>query len=101
MKKITRFLLAVLLVVVLVPARITKVSAAGIPINAVNFPDIVFMQYVQWGLFGGKSEITADEAASIKTIELGAASGGEGLQSLEGICYFPNLETIIISDAQV
>ena len=70
-------------------------AAKGTHINATNFPDPVFRQFVEDSFdTDGDLVLTEEEVADVTEINVRA----KGIASLEGIWAFPNLVTLNCSD---
>ena len=81
MKKLVFLLICVLLTLVCAAAL------ADVKINATNFPDSNFRQYVKEELANGNSVMTDAEAAAVTEI----SCYEKGIKTLKGIELFPNL----------
>lgn len=72
-----------------------KVAADGdVALNSTNFPDAVFLSYVNQFDTVADGVLSAEERAAVTTIDLFYE---ENITSLSGIEYFPNLESLIKS----
>ena len=70
-------------------------AAKGTHINATNFPDPVFRQFVEDSFdTDGDLVLTEEEVADVTEINVRA----KGIASLKGIWAFPNLVTLNCSD---
>ena len=88
-KRILSLLLVLLMVVSLVPTM-AFADDTGVAVDAINFPDDAFRAYVSENCDTDDNGYLSDEEISsvIKVIDV----GGRGIASLEGICYFTELQ---------
>lgn len=67
-------------------------AAAGVEVNAENFPDDVFRQYVTDNFdLDGNGFLSGDEIASVSYISI----TGSGVKSLKGVEYFIELNSLL------
>ena len=87
-KRILSLLLVLLMVVSLVPTA-AFADDTGVAVDRINFPDDAFRAYVSENCDTDDNGYLSDvEISSVKEIDV----GGRGIASLEGICYFTELQ---------
>ena len=87
-KRILSLLLVLLMVVSLVPTM-AFADDTGVAVDRINFPDDAFRAYVSESCDTDDNRYLSDvEISSVKGIDV----GGRGIASLEGICYFTELQ---------
>ena len=104
MKRIASFLLAFLVCLTLAPAvALPTAEAAGdVAVNAANFPDPVFRNYVSnYCDTNQNGVLSTTEIANVKTIRMYLADDGSSLQSLEGVQFFTALQELDCSKTQL
>ena len=87
-KRILSLLLVLLMVVSLVPTM-AFADDTGVAVDRINFPDDAFRAYISESCDTDDNGYLSDvEISSVKEIDV----GGRGIASLEGICYFTELQ---------
>ena len=87
-KRILSLLLVLLMVGTLVPTA-AFADDTGVAVDRINFPDDTFRAYVSESCDMDDNGYLSDvEISSVKGIDV----GGRGIASLEGICYFTELQ---------
>lgn len=87
-KRILSLLLVLLMVVSLVPTMAVA-DDTGVAVDRINFPDDAFRAYISESCDTDDNGYLSDvEISSVKEIDV----GGRGIASLEGICYFTELQ---------
>ena len=88
MKKLTVWLLCLLLFVSILPAAAAEETANGnLLINSTNFPDAKFRSWVKDNLADGKDYMTQAEVSEVQFINC----PDEGIKRLDGVAKFPNI----------
>ena len=90
-RKIVSLLLSVALIIACLP--VTAIADTGIEINATNFPDPVFREYVSNCFDDGDGVLSFYEMYYAVQIEIG---DNNAISSLEGIKYLLNLQLLYI-----
>ena len=100
MKKGKQQLLSLVMAVALLLSLVPPVQAAGegIAVDQANFPDPTFCQYVAKNFdTDGNGQLSREEREAVTTIFVPAM----GINSLEGIAFFPQLESLICYENQL
>ena len=86
----------------LVTMLVTTVSWAAVTINATNFPDYYFRQYLQSQDYGSDSYLSDAEIAKVTSINVSGTSSSPGnITNLKGIEFFTALKYLYCSYNQL
>lgn len=90
-------------VVMHVTVNMNGAALTDISINASNFPDPLFRQYVRRYDIDNDNKLSLSERQDVYNIGSvgGVDSLDTGTKSIEGIEFFPNLDTVIIDDTAI
>lgn len=73
----------------------------GIAINATNFPDVNFRNWLHGKDYAADGMLTADEIAGVTSIEIWPEGSNLNIQSLRGIEYFTSLTDLYCTASQL
>ena len=88
-RKLISLVLSAALIIGCIP--MTAIADTSVAINATNFPDATFREYIKSEFDNGDNVLSAEEIANVTEIHM---SGEDTLTSLEGIKFFTNLKEL-------